>query len=310
MTKECANDEFLNLQRGTLLRIWNFLGLWSFGIRHFPLRIFILFLSFLSMTASAETNSAVKLPPKQKLKIYLLMGQSNMAGRGEVEEPDKTPHPRVLAFNRSNEWELAVEPVNRGEPKKNPGVGPGLAFGKAMAEANPDMTIGLVPCALGGTPLKRWESGADLYSNAVARAKAASEFGEISGILWHQGEGDSLAKTDAETYGERLAKMIGDIRADLKQPHLPFIVGQIGEFNYDRAGNPLPFARDVNEALANLPNKVQFTSCVMSKGLGHKGDELHFSSEAQRELGKRYAKEMLKVEARLRKAQSDRKLFR
>lgn len=260
--------------------------------------------------ANAETNSPVKLPPKEKLQIYLLMGQSNMAGRGVVEDEDKTPHPRVFVFTRSNQWKLATEPVNAGEPHKNPGVGPGLAFGKALADANPKIAIGLVPCAVGGTPLSRWVRGADLYSNAVARAKAASEFGTISGIIWHQGESDSAAKTNAETYGERLAKMIGDIRADLKSPRLPFVVGQIGEFLYNREGNPLPFARDLNETLLNLPKKVRYTACVLSKGLADKGDQLHFSSEAQRELGKRYAKEIMKLETRIRRDQSDRKLLK
>lgn len=273
------------------------------------MKYFIFLILFMVARSNAETNSAVKLPDKQKLKIYLLMGQSNMAGRGVVEEEDKTSHPRVFVFTRSNQWEVAVEPLTLGEPKKTPGVGPGLAFGKAMAEANPGIAIGLVPCAVGGTPLKRWVRGADLYSNAVVRAKAAAEFGTISGILWHQGEADSGAQTNAETYGERLTKMIGDIRADLNSPRLPFVVGQIGEFNYEREGNPLPFAREVNETLAKLPQKIQFAGCALSKDLAHKGDQLHFNSEAERELGKRYAKEMLKLEARSRQAASDRKLL-
>jgi len=271
---------------------------------------FIFLMLFMIATAHAETNSTVKLPAKDKLKIYLMMGQSNMAGRGVPEKEDLTSHPRVLMFTKSNQWEIAVEPITRGEKGKNPGVGPGLAFGKAMAEANPGIVIGLVPCAVGGTPLKRWERGADLYSNAVVRAKAAAPFGTIAGIIWHQGEADSGAKTNAETYGERLAKMIGDIRADLNSPRLPFVVGQIGEFNYNREGNPLPFARDVNDTLAKLPQNVQFTGCVLSQGLAHKGDQLHFNSEAEREMGKRYAKEILKLESRIKRAESDRKLLK
>src|SRR5262249_11968425 len=145
--------------------------------------------------ASAQTNDTVKLPPKEELKLYLLMGQSNMAGRGVPEKEDLTPHPRVLRFTYGGFWTNAVEPVNRGEHGKTAGVGPGLAFGKAMAEANPDVVIGLVPCAVGGTPLERWEKGADLYTNAVARAHAAMKVGTLAGIIWHQGESDS--KTEA-----------------------------------------------------------------------------------------------------------------
>lgn len=252
---------------------------------------------FLAIAAAqAETNSTLNLPAKEKLKIYLLMGQSNMAGRGVPEKEDKSPHPRVIVFTQSNRWEQAVEPLTLGEPKKTPGVGPGLAFGKVMAEAHPTMTIGLVPCAVGGTPLRRWVKGGDLYSNAVVRAKSAAASGTLAGILWHQGEADSGNKTNAASYGERLGKMIADIRAELKTPNLPFVVGQTGEFNYDREGNPQPFARLVNDTLAHLPEKVPFTGCALSKGLTSKADKVHFDTPSQRELGKRYATEMLKLE--------------
>lgn len=274
-------------------------------------KLFALFATTTICIAQAETNSPAKLPPKEKLKIYLLMGQSNMAGRGVPEKEDKTPHPRVLVFTQSNQWELAVEPLTLGEPKKTPGVGPGLAFGKVMAEAHPAISIGLVPCAVGGTSLKRWVRGGDLYSNAVERAKAAAQSGTLVGILWHQGEADSASQTNAASYGERLTKMIGDIRADLNSPKLPFVVGQTGEFNYTRPGNPQPFARVVNETLKNLPNQVPFTGCALSKGLTSKADLVHFDTSSQRELGKRYAAEMLKLEKspRLKRAESERKLL-
>src|SRR5438445_12927696 len=94
--------------------------------------------------------------PKEKFHLYLLVGQSNMAGRGEVEEQDKTPHPRVFSFDEKEQWVPAVEPLHFDKPKIAD-VGPGLAFGKAMAEAEPDVVIGLIPCAVGGSPLASWQ---------------------------------------------------------------------------------------------------------------------------------------------------------
>jgi len=249
--------------------------------------------------AGAQTNAAAaptRLPAKEKLHLYLLMGQSNMAGRGKIASEDKATHPRVLLFTLDNKWELAVEPVTRDKPGML-GVGPGLAFGKAMAEKEPGVTIGLVPCAVGGTPLKRWQSGGDLYSNAVHRARLAMQNGTIKGILWHQGESDSGSTTNAHTYGDRLARMIEDIRADLAAPGLPVVVGQIGEFLYDRGPDHSPYARVVNAALAALPDKVPATACAPSKGLNHKGDQLHFDAAAQREFGRRYAAAMLRLQS-------------
>jgi hypothetical protein len=246
------------------------------------------------MCTSAADKAA--LPDPANLELYLLMGQSNMAGRGKVEDQDRTPHPRVIVFTLSNQWEVAVEPITRDKPKLL-GVGPGLAFGKAMAEAHPQMTIGLVPCAVGGTPLSRWQKGGDLYSNAVVRAKLAMQVGTIKGVLWHQGESDSGTQKNAESYGQRLGQMIRDLRRDLGTPDLPFIAGQLGEYLYDRSTNKPAFHRVVNTAIEQLPKQVPASGYVPSKGLNHKGDVLHFDAASQRELGKRYAAEMLRVQA-------------
>ena len=256
-------------------------------------------LGTMASTAHAQTNVAahsVQLPVKEKLHLYLLMGQSNMAGRGQIGAEDKTPHPRVLLFTLQGKWEPAVEPVTHDKPGML-GVGPGLAFGKAMAASDPGVTIGLVPCAVGGTPLKRWERRGDLYSNAVQRARLAMREGTLKGILWHQGESDSGTATNANSYGDRLSRMIQDIRADLGVPDLPFVVGQIGEFLYDRGPEHSPYARVVNGALAALPEKVPATACASSKGLKDKGDQLHFDAPSQREFGRRYAAEMLRLQS-------------
>ncbi len=251
------------------------------------------------LAACAQTNAESKqaqLPVKEKLHIYLLLGQSNMAGRGKIGPEDKTPHPRVLMFTLENKWEPAVEPITHDKPTML-GVGPGLSFGKVMAEHDPDATIALVSCAVGGTPLKRWQHGGDLYSNAVQRAKIAMRDGVLMGILWHQGESDSGTTNNANTYGERLAGMIRDIRVDLGATNVPFVVGQIGEFLYSRGPEHSPYAHIVNDALAALPEKVPATGCALSKGLTDKGDVLHFDAASQREFGKRYAAEMIRLQA-------------
>jgi hypothetical protein len=249
-----------------------------------------------SMLTSALNagGSDAKLPDRAHLHLYLLMGQSNMAGRGEISQEDETADPRVLCFTLGNRWEAAVEPITR-DRKSGLGVGPGLSFGKQMAANNKEVKIGLVPCAVGGTPLRRWVRGGDLYSNAVYRAHLAMKDGTLKGVLWHQGESDSGAKTNAASYGDRLAQMIKDLRTDLQSPDLPVVVGQLGEFLYDRGPDKSPYARVVNDALARLPEKVPHTACVFSKGLSHKGDVLHFDGTSQREFGKRYAREMLKL---------------
>ena len=261
------------------------------------MRTMILGLLALSLTTNAaETNSPAKLPAKDKLHLYLLLGQSNMAGRGKIEAEDKTPHPRVFMLTTNAEWQVAVEPITHDKPKVL-GVGPGLAFGKAMAEKNPEVSIGLVPCAVGGTPLSRWQFGGDLYSNAVNRAKLAMQVGTIKGVLWHQGESDSGNAKNASTYASRIDEVIADLRAEFKAPDLPFVAGQLGEFLHTRTNIDVANLKLVTEAIAKLPTRVSFTGFAASSGLKHKGDGVHFDSAAEREMGRRFAAEMIRLQA-------------
>ena len=224
-------------------------------------------------------------PPRARVHLYLLLGQSNMAGRGKVEAQDREVHPRVFMLTREGKWVPATEPVqyDRGP---GTGVGPALAFGKAMAEHDKSARIGLIPCAVGGTPIRRWRRGGDLYKTMIARAKIASEAGALKGILWHQGENDSLNAEQAGAYESSLHAMIAEMRKELGVPRVPFVAAEMGAFFVDRTPN----APTVNNALGRLPRHVAHTACVSATGLSHKGDKLHFSAEASRELGRRYAK--------------------
>ncbi|MFP4106726.1 MAG: sialate O-acetylesterase, partial [Phycisphaerae bacterium] len=226
------------------------------------------------------------------LEIYLLMGQSNMSGRGEVDDCDRVSHPRVFMMDAAGRFVPAVEPVHFDKPSMC-GVGPGLAFAKAIAEARPEANVGLVPCAVGGTPLSRWTKHADLYDQALTRAKEARRFGRLAGMLWHQGESDADEQTDAETYGERLAAMISNLRADLGDHDLPCVVGTLGEFLQEHGG--YRHFDLVNRQLRTLGRKMNRVRCADADGLGHKGDRLHFDAPAARELGRRYARQMLRL---------------
>jgi hypothetical protein len=144
-----------------------------------------------------------KLPPKADFDLFLLVGQSNMAGRGKVTEADRVPVEGVLMFNADRQWVPAVDPLHFDKPKIA-GVGLGRTFGIEIAKIAPGKTIGLIPCAVGGTGIDVWKPGAkDAATNthpwddAMVRAKAALQDGTLRGILWHQGESDSNPEKSA-----------------------------------------------------------------------------------------------------------------
>src|SRR5205823_4214389 len=139
-------------------------------------------------------------------------------------------NPRVLALNAEGQWLVARDPMHPKQGRTEPGAGPGIPFALEMLKADPNITIGLVPCAVGGSPLRDWVKGAAHYTRAVSRAKAAAKAGVIKGILWHQGETDTMKQQTADSYEARLTKMFQDLRSDLDLPNLPIVVGQLGDF--------------------------------------------------------------------------------
>lgn len=222
--------------------------------------------------------------------IFLLTGQSNMAGRGPLDAVDPIRHPDILVY-REDGWAEAHEPLHTDKPTA--GAGLAMSFAELLLEHFPGARIGLVPCAEGGSPLSRWMPKCDLSERALALTRAALEHGELRGILWHQGESDSGNKSDAMSYAARLAKVIAHLREQLSAPAVPFLSGELGSFM--RAKDDKPYFAVVNDALRELTATTALYACVSARELADKGDEIHFGSLALREFGRRYAQEYLKL---------------
>ncbi len=252
-------------------------------------------LSLLSLcfaTGSILAFAQTKPVPPKNLHLYLLAGQSNMAGRGVVDAQDRKPHPRVWVLNQQSEWVPATEPLHFDKPAVA-GVGPGFSFGKTMAELDTAVAIGLIPTAVGGSAIAAWQPGgfheqtnAHPYDDALRRLKTALPAGTLRGILWHQGESDSKPELSA-VYEQKLTDLIQRFRREVGG-EIPVVVGTLGDFYV--AKNPA--AARINQILKNVPNRIPATACVESAGLTDGGDQTHFDAASARELGRRYAEAM------------------
>ncbi|XP_072960389.1 probable carbohydrate esterase At4g34215 isoform X2 [Typha angustifolia] len=237
-----------------------------------------------------------------KKLVFVLAGQSNMAGRGGVAR-DRWDHivprqcrptPSVIRLSASLRWEVAAEPLHADVDFRHTcGVGPGLAFAEALRSsvAGEGELIRLVPCAVGGTRIEEWEKGRELYEEMVRRARKATaaeeeeeEGGRIGAVLWYQGESDTVYQEDAESYGGRMERMIRDLRDDLGLPGLLVIQVAI-------ASGEGPFIDIVREAQKGI--KLPNVRCVDAKGLALEADHLHLTTHAQVKLGEMLAESYL-----------------
>ena len=93
---------------------------------HFKLSLLLVFFIYCSAPRNINstqthhfpttTEKATVLPPKENFYIFLMAGQSNMAGRGFVEPVDTISNPRILTLNKNNEWVYTKEPLHYYEP--------------------------------------------------------------------------------------------------------------------------------------------------------------------------------------------------
>jgi len=158
------------------------------------------------------------------------------------------------------------------------------------------ITIGLVPCAVGGSSIEQWIADSTyrditLYSNLIDKARKASAYGTIKGILWHQGE-TNASTGNYKNYKEKLEFFFTKLRNDLGDSDLPVYAGQLGSF-LDRKTNL--FADSINNDLNKLSASFKNFYIINTSDLTPKPDSIHFNSRSQRIMGERFAKLVYKT---------------
>lgn len=254
--------------------------------------------------------------PDPNFHIYIAYGQSNMAGAGTIRTGvDDIEHPRYKMFattactNRNRPTVGEIYPAIPPMFHCNEGLSVADWFGRYLADSLPDVTVGIIPVAVGGTSIKlfdkdqyagylssseswlvNWAKDYGTDGNASARiieiGKKAQEVGVIKGVIFHQGETDG----GMSNWEQIVKKTRDDIFSalNLSADTVPFLAGEMLE-----SGCCYGFA---TSHVANLPNVMENTYVVKSTGLGGNGvDSYHFGSAAYQEFGLRYAQKMLEV---------------
>lgn len=252
-----------------------------------------------ALPAVAQSSRAHSSAPKN-LHLFLLVGQSNMAGRGAIEDGDRAPIDHVFALNAQGEWVPAVDPIHWDKPTA--GVGLARSFAVEYLKQHPGANVGLVPAACGGSPISSWAPGeyfegthSHPYDDALARFRLAASSGTLKGILWHQGESDRSPEL-APRYEAALTALIQRFRRELHAPKVPFVIGQLGQFAgagpWDASG------LEVDRAQRSVAAKVPASAFVSSDELTSNADNLHFDAASLREFGRRYAVAFASIEGK------------
>ena len=232
-----------------------------------------------------------------KRHAFLLIGQSNMAGRGFMHEVEPISDPRLNVL-RNGRWLRMYQPVNN--DRSFSGVCLAESFALEYAQEHDVDAVGLIPCADGGTCLDQWVEGGLLYDHAVYQCKLAQRTSNIVGVLWHQGEAD-CAEDRYALYTEKFTRIMNALRRDLDLEGIPFLLGGLGSY-FETGRYPQIKLRylDINRQLEQIAADNPATGFVSAEGLGCNPDELHFSAQALREFGQRYYRVFTTLEDKTR----------
>ena len=123
------------------------------------------------------------------MDIYLLIGQSNIAGRAPIEFQDLDSINDGFLFTGKDGklWEKMANPINKYSTiRKDLAIQKlslGYEFSKELYKNYPEKKIGLVVNARGGTSIEEWEPGGKLYNAALNQTQKALKSGLLKGII-------------------------------------------------------------------------------------------------------------------------------
>lgn len=250
--------------------------------------------------------------PDPNFHIYLCFGQSNMEGQGNIESQDKSVDSRFQVLcsydncgsRKKGGWYDATPPLSCCSGAH---LGPVDYFGRTLVKKLPEhIKVGVSVVAIAGCDIQLFEKenyknyraesymqgtiqsyGGNPYGRLVEMGKEAQKVGVIKGILLHQGE----TNTGQNNWPSRVKAVYNDLIKDLglNADEVPLLVGEV--VRTDQGGQ----CGSMNNIIANVPSTIPNSYVISAQGLGHKGDNLHFSSASYRTLGERYAEQMLKV---------------
>lgn len=251
----------------------------------------------------------------ENFHIYLCLGQSNMEGNAKIEACDTVdvnPRFKVLQAvdcpdlgREKGEWYTAVPPLAR----CGTGLSPADYFGRTMVDnLPPEVQVGVINVAVGGCKIELFdednytsyvetspgwmknivaEYDGNPYARLVELARQASRCGVIKGILFHQGE----SNTGDPEWPSKVKKVYDSILSDLglEPGSLPLLAGELVSEGEGGA------CASMNPVIRKLPETIPTAHVISSEGCEAVADRLHFSAAGYRELGKRYALEMLRI---------------
>lgn len=248
----------------------------------------------------------IQIEVTNKVAVYLLGGQSNMAGATSdasflAGTPQGNPFPDVQIWNGGFNSFTDLRPGFNSNFGDGSGFGAEIGFGHALEAARDNGQIDseeiyLVKYAIGSTNLETdwnvngnnniYDDFTQWVGDALARLAGDGIGYDVEGMLWMQGENDAINASSANSYQNNLNNLIADVRSRYNS-NMDFVIGRLHEeltpFFYTEANT-------VRQAQANVANSASNNFLVDTDGfVVNPIDGVHFDSSGHLALGEAFA---------------------
>jgi hypothetical protein len=189
------------------------------------------------------------------------------------------------------------------------GMNPKLGFEPEVAKLFPDADVPYIKVARGGQPIRLWVTqwneiakkhglestspGTKYYEPILAQFKEMLKKHPTPTSVtfcWMQGERDAKEKL-SKAYEAALAQLISNLRRDLKQPGMNFVIGRLSDFS---TAVEWENVRKAQVSLAEKDKRGAWVDCDdlnNKEKNGVKRDDLHYTKEGYELLGRRFARQ-------------------
>lgn len=269
--------------------------------------------------------------------IYILSGQSNMAGSGrkdQVPQHWQEPVPNVQYWD--GKAFVPFDPMLLNLNGKDR-FGPELGFIHTLGSLYPDQTFYIVKFALSGQPLhagfngSKWmgeEPGPNRntfypgqsaddpnignhykrlqaqFSAALASLTESGKTPKLRGIAWMQGEADAKQQISANTYDQSIALLKRRIEEDCASSPVPLVMGEV--LPHDPALERFTHRSEIRQAQQDSDMRSGSSRAIAgvwnvpTDGLPLLADTVHYDTKGQLMLGTSFALGVLEAENMLK----------
>lgn len=224
--------------------------------------------------------------------IFMLMGQSNMAGVADKQASDNNTDERLKVWGGCNQpagqWNIANPPLNDCPGEKgwnlSTSVDPGIWFGKTLLDALPEGdTIGLVGTAESGESITTFIAGGSHHQMILNKIAAVKDAGRFAGVIFHQGESDC----NSGSWPGQVVQLYNEVKEAWGVDYdVPFILGEIP------AGNAGCFSH--NDKVHQAADQLPMGAWISQEGTAIL-DQYHFDHPSVVLMGTRYGEKMIEM---------------